>query len=418
VSATDLKLNNDTFTNNTAATSGGAIYLLSTSRLTMVGGNFRGNWAKESVGGAISTSGWRSYIASVAFTQNHAGTNGGAIAAIGGLANNPVLIVSESTFTSNSIDVPQGGFGGAIYSSMDVDIDTSGFTANRADFGGAVLWNDVNINPKFSLADSTLRQNVGRTYGGAVSLTENMNSGTATVSITGVLFDSNKVVGNGAQSQGGALRLDLRTSGTATITTNILNSTFYNSSADGSGGAIYAYLDKQDQSTNQATLTSLTVWKNSAVVQGGGVWFRFDADKNVPAPPVVRNSIIAGNTLPANGVGVDFYGTVNNGPNGGGGYDLIGIVDNNSNGWGPNDTLKGTAANPLDPGLDPNGPTNNGPPGGTWTIKLLPGSAAYRAGDPSLLNDPIQANRLDQRGYTRTMFVSIGAYDPDAVPPM
>jgi hypothetical protein len=96
------------------------------------------------------------------------------------------------------------------------------------------------------------------------------------------------------------------------------------------------------------------------------------------------------------------FGKVDGSP--GVGYNVIGVKDG-SFGW--NDTnLLGSASNPLNPGLDPAGPTDNGGP--TFTIKLQAGSAAYRAGDPALVGS------TDQRGLTRKVFVSIGAYDPDA----
>jgi hypothetical protein len=118
---------------------------------------------------------------------------------------------------------------------------------------------------------------------------------------------------------------------------------------------------------------------------------------------VVDNCIIAGNFIenPPD-TGVDVFGNVST-QGSLSDYDLIGQKEGSA-GWGPNSKL-GTAANPLDPGLDPNGPMNwQGP---TATIKLL-GGVGYRAGDPGLLVT------TDQRGFTRRTYVSMGAFDPDA----
>jgi hypothetical protein len=103
--------------------------------------------------------------------------------------------------------------------------------------------------------------------------------------------------------------------------------------------------------------------------------------------------------------GPDVYGTVNSL-----GFNLVGeggkntVVDGNK-GWIAADYV-GSDVNPQPAGLDPNGLADNGGP--TETIKLLTTSQGYRNGHRTLLGT------MDQRGLTRTTYVSIGAYDPDA----
>jgi hypothetical protein len=138
----------------------------------------------------------------------------------------------------------------------------------------------------------------------------------------------------------------------------------------------------------------------------------------LPGPPIlpeVWNSIIAGNRInnPPDS-GPDVLGNVISK-----GYNLIGQGglpnqpprDGNT-GWIASDYV-GSDTTPMDPQLDPHGLDNYGGP--TQTIKVVqnPGGA-WRNGDPALLNAGNPLNK-DQRGKTRTTFVTIGAYDPDAV---
>ncbi len=238
------------------------------------------------------------------------------------------------------------------------------------------------------------------------------NLGTNAVTVSGCLFNGNHATGGASgNNYGGAINLDDFVSGTGSAAVNIQNSTFYQNSSDNHGGAIVLYNTNSGSGTNTVNLTSLTVYQNQAATDGGGLW------TNMTDPallPTVWNSIIAGNSVnnpPTSGP--DVFGNVISA-----GYNLIGqggrgmiSVDGNE-GWIASDYVGNDAA-PYNPQLDPAGLSNNGGP--TKTIKVLQVlGAAWRNGDPALLN---AANPLkqDQRGKTRTTFVTIGAYDPDAV---
>jgi hypothetical protein len=243
---------------------------------------------------------------------------------------------------------------------------------------------------------NVLFQNNKGPEGGAVLSHVTSNADAVTVTVTGSLFQGNQATYNG--ENGGGISVNHNTSSTGSASFTISNSTFYQNSAnEGSGGGIAISTSQAGSGSNTVALTSLTITQNQAVNQGGGLWV------NASTAPVVDNSIIAGNVInnPA-ADGPDVFGTLNfNRSN----YNLIGVGDPNGKQWNATNIV-GTADNPKNPGLDPAGTTDNGGP--TFTIKLVSGSAAYRQGDPGLVNS------LDQRGLTRKVFVSIGAYDPDA----
>ena len=123
----------------------------------------------------------------------------------------------------------------------------------------------------------------------------------------------------------------------------------------------------------------------------------------------IQNSIVAGNTDLTEPEEADHekwpdvYGPVTSL-----GGNLIG-EDTGSSGWNEND-LVGTAADPIDPGLDPVLALNS--PGSTPSHALLPGSLAMDA--VGCLADV----GIDQRGITRPQgyFCDIGAYEFEQEP--
>ena len=91
------------------------------------------------------------------------------------------------------------------------------------------------------------------------------------------------------------------------------------------------------------------------------------------------------------------------------GFNLIGETDGGNTVWLSND-IKGTSANPQSPGLDPNGPTDNG--GLTFTIKLVTGSKAYHNGNPARGRFRRTPTGLYSLGHIRNNKPS-ALYDPD-----
>jgi predicted outer membrane repeat protein len=162
-------------------------------------------------------------------------------------------------------------------------------------------------------------------------------------------------------------------------------------------------------------LVNCTVTNNvvGAGGTGAGIQRSFDA------PTYLRNTIVAGNTAPNR---PDVSSEGGTGVFNSEGHNLIGIIDG-TGGWitdpnNPNRDYTGTAAQPLDPGLDDAGgsfsPVNNGGP--TNTFALLPTSAAIDRGDDVVLGAPYSLT-TDQRGpgFSRKLaaHVDIGAFELD-----
>ena len=172
----------------------------------------------------------------------------------------------------------------------------------------------------------------------------------------------------------------------SSTTTTILDSTISGNTAETGGGGIEA-----DGTGLALTISGSTISGNGAPAgQGGGVEVTGGA-----APPVLRDTIVAGNT------GGDVAGALD--PTGS--YDLIGdgtgMTGIPANGLG---MQVGTAAAPIDPRLGPL-QANGGP---TFTQALLAGSPALGAGSGEATAD------TDQRGVPRRAVEDIGAYQATA----
>jgi predicted outer membrane repeat protein len=342
------------------------------------------------------------------FTGNKSAQSGGAVYESSADSSDTLTVRNNTVFNSNQV-TGSGQHrtffqGGAIYTTDILNVTGGNFTGNSTtDDGGAIAYDPpLNRSSSMSVANVTFTGNSAND-GGAVVSDVNINAGTVTVSVTGCLFNGNKALAPTDQN-GGALWVHHTTSGTGSASLAVSNSTFYKNTAGNDGGALFLQNSNTGTGTNTAAVTSLTVNQNSAATAGGGVWI----DPGMIAGLKVQfwNRIVAGNTInnPANdGPDVFGMGTVKTLEN-----NLIGIIDG-SDGWDGNDYTGGGTNPPLDPGLDPNGPTDNG--GLTYTIKLVSGSQVYHHGAAAL------AGNADQRGYIRHAPVSIGAYDPDGTPP-
>jgi predicted outer membrane repeat protein len=426
-----LTLNNDVFNNNSANTAGGAVYdeALGGS-LTLNNDQFNGNFAKSG-GGAVDTP----FITTLAATGCYFNTNivtnggGGAIAAAPSNAPNAAVVLDSSIFTGNKSSgsggavsvvttggpmtltvrnacaftnnqVTGSGDGGAISTWVSLSVSGSAsaattFSGNSAPGGGGAIAFEPFEGSSMSLTTTSFTGNQASNGGAVYSYDNNFNAGMVTATVSMCLFSGNNASGNG-----GALWSSYATKQTGSASLVVSNSTFYQNTAADEGGGLFLQNSNTGTGTNTVALTSLTVAANDARFSGGGVWI--DPGMTGALQVQIGNSIIAGNTPEGGTLAPDISGTVMSLD-----YNLIGIIDG-SNGWSTKD-YKGTSGSPLDPGLDPNGPSPNGGP--TSTIALAPNSPAYRKGNPALVGT------LDQRGYTRQATVSIGAYDPDATHP-
>lgn len=146
---------NCTFTSNSATSgSGGAISSSSTS-FTVAHCTFTGNSATSGYGGAISSSSSKSFmVTNCTFTNNYASSLGGAIYSFS-------ITATNCTFTDNSVTSGSGG-GGAIFS-FSVAATNCMLSRNTASYGGA-------ISSSFSLDSSVTATNC--------TFTENLALGT------------------------------------------------------------------------------------------------------------------------------------------------------------------------------------------------------------------------------------------------
>ena len=273
-------------------------------------------------------------------------------------------------------------------------------------------------------------------YGTAtLTLTNCTVSGNSAIAEGGGLFNLGTatltnctVTGNSANDGGG-----LFNAGTATLTNFTVTG---NSTGDDGGGLFnygrspltltnctvsgnYAYLGGGLSNIGTATLTNCTVSGNSASDGGGGLWndgtatltnctvsgnsaaYSYGGLFNL-GTATLTNTIVAGNTTLPNGGGSssDIGGTVSVS----GSYNLIGTGGSAGLTNGVNHNQVGVANPLLGPLGDYGGPTP--------TIPLLPGSPAIGIGSPALAVDPStgQALTADQRGYTQSGVVDIGAF--------
>jgi hypothetical protein len=316
------------------------------------------------------------------------------------------VTVSDSTFADNS-----AVYGGGIRNYGTLTVNNSTFSGNRAEHGGGISNTSGGKWPRFGTAtvSNSIFSGNRAEHGGGISNTSGgkwPRFGTATVSNS--IFS-----GNRADYYGGAID---NTSGTVTVNNSILsgNSADTGGAIDSSGGTVS--LSNSTLSGNSAgagggisnegsmvIVSNSTFAGNSAGRDGGGI--------RIPIGTVtVSNSTFSGNRASTGGGIRNAEGTVTlgntivaNSPTGGNcsGY----IVDGGGNLSYPETSCSGINSDPkLGPLQDNGGPT--------WTMALLPGSAALDAANDAICAAPPVDNR-DQRGVTRPqgLHCDIGAYE-------
>ncbi len=341
----------------------------------------------ETGGGAIFIPAGSTLVIRDSTFVGNRGTQGGAI-------NNLLsgLIVENSQFINN--DSTAGGmvgygYGGAIY--------TDGASEHPTDAIGGQIW----------ISNSLFRGNIAAGQGGAVQAWVYPPD---QVFVSNSIFDSNQVIPRpGGDAFGGGLRL-----GNGQMT--IANTTFMSNLARNQGGAIWiggsntnVTLDNTTIANNMATsvtgtnglgggimmaggtlsVNNSTIAHNQAGFMGGGIYGGGTAI-------VLRNTIIASNTA-GNPWSSDQHCSAL-------------LTDGGNN-------LQYPANNPTDPTrpectaaiqvVDPRlgALADNG--GATWTMALLPGSAAIDHGNAATCMP------ADQRGVSRPQGAAcdIGAYE-------
>ena len=235
-------------------------------------------------GGAVYNEGTLS-LTNTAFRENTAGPietdfigNGGAIYNNGG-----TLTIADSRFENNLADGTKASHhgGGALYvNNGTVTIRNTIFTGNSGHTGGAIEIEGHSCN--VVIHDSVFSNNVSRMWefwgsGGAI----NIGSGSATLTVTGSLFDGNRVAGGGNYGiNGGAIAI--REFAKAFID----SSTFVNQSNG-------VFVVRGTNRTAHMMITNSTIINNSA---SGGIFFQESS-----------NSFTVINSLIGNNTGLDFF---------------------------------------------------------------------------------------------------------------
>lgn len=197
----------------------------------------------SSWGGAMYNEGTL-ILDNVTFNKNIAQTpkavGGGAMALVATNGNAVSTTIKNSTFTNNSTEsnpVYENN-GGAIYvygtsglvGDNTLKISDSLFESNHTNkTGGAIGVNNLGpSNFEIEIKDTTFAKNNSTGYGGAIDVTTG-GTGNVTIKLDNATFNSNESFG----SDGGAIAYEK-----GNITSNIINSTFTNNTAN-NGGAIY-----------------------------------------------------------------------------------------------------------------------------------------------------------------------------------
>jgi predicted outer membrane repeat protein len=313
----------------------------------------------------------------IVFTGNNAHAGGG-------MAGDPDIIITDSTFINNTAANTGGGLdiagnggtltnvsftnntatgGGALNITVgNLTLTNVTFSSNTADSAGAV--NVYQGNPEF--INVTFDNNTATDfYGGAVQLSQ-----------SAPIFRNVTFSNNSANISGGAIF-----SSTSSDPT-LANVTFANNSAVNQGGGLYT------GGSSDATLTNVTFSNNSAGLTGGGIYA-------LNGTITLQNTIIANSTNGGDCVSgsVVFAGT---------GHNLI-----EATGSDACDLTNGVNSNII--GSDPILGTLTGSPA---YFPLISGSPAINAGDNAACADA-PVNNESQNGISRPQnsICDIGSYE-------
>ena len=247
------------FTNNGAHT-GGAIYMGSKSNtIRIFDANFTENYAIAD-GGALGLKADSLTINNTYFTSNTAGRHGGAVYAGGNGTNNTIR---HATFVGNSA----GDHGGAIdWLASAGTFEYINFRANTAEYGGAIYLNGVSSNS--TLNTIYFIENRATKNGGAI------DCNATRMGLSNVQFISNY-----AGEYGAALCREANATGGFGG-----NNTFISNHADIAGAAL-AWLDVDGININNYTFIN-----NTAYSSGGAIYVRGDSSNCK-----VRNSYFENN---------------------------------------------------------------------------------------------------------------------------
>jgi len=353
--------------------SGERILTVDAGPVVIEGLSFQNGYSFDSSGAAISSYHSKRQLLSIInsiFTNNSAGTRGGAISNSGS--------ISKSTFTNNSA-VGSSVIGGGAVNDVG-NISNSTFTNNSTNRGGGAIAYSGNIS------NSIFMNNKAMMNGGAIYISRN---------VSGSTFENNS-----ANEAGGAIYGSQHTR-------IISNTTFINNNAS-VGGAVYRFYRDNDM-----VIFNSLFFKNISSENGGAVYF-YSYESSA-----VMNSTFVNNI--ASELGGAFYGN---------GNILNSILFQNQAAGEANDIAPDggrlhvdyTLANHISGAVDlgphfiMGDPRFVDPENGNF--RLLPDSPAINVGDPAVIDDyPFPTNdqgqAIDLEGKARIIYegIDLGAYE-------
>jgi len=398
------KLNNITFSGNSAYFSGGGMYneggsptltnVTFSSNSTTWNGGGMGNYGGDPtltnvifIGNSTgSGGGMRNFIGSpkltkVTFSNNIASVEGG------GISNAATLVLTEVTFIGNS----SNNFGGGMSNSGISTLTNVTFSSNSATWGGGMY--NVGIS---TLTSVTFSSNSATNGGGMY------NRGSPT--LTNVTF-----WGNSSNNGGGMYNDD--------SDPKLMNVTFCGNNSIGLGGGIFNSQSSPElmnvtfsgnsslfgagiynNDISAPTLINVTFSRNSASARGGGIY-------NNLSSPILKNVIMWGNTahISANILNENYSSTNVSYSNIQGGYSGTGNINSDPQFVDADgaDNIVGT-------------PDDN--------LRLRPGSPAIDAGNntdvpPGVTTDLDGSPRVVDGNGDGSAIVDMGAYEYNLIPP-
>ena len=262
--ARNITVESSRFDDNTAAGDGGGIFGRAADNdyndvvnLTIRHSSFARNSAFDDEGGAVcvlSDGGSLDVFGSI-FEENRSG-DGGAI-----FTNRASDVVVRNTTFVGNVDFDDDGGAVAFSNSETVSISESNFTKNTALVAGGAV--DVSFSEFVDIRDSIFANNSCGTSGGAVRIRQSEFTGPGAVSIARTSFTDN--VGG---TFGGALSFDPRSAsgdGSDISSVSISNSSFINNNAT-SGGGVFL-----EQIVNAIVILGSELRGNAASEDGGAI---------------------------------------------------------------------------------------------------------------------------------------------------
>ena len=259
----EIIITNTKFLHNYAYDYGGAVYIKNETKVLIEDSKFFGNNADE--GGAIVCGKANVTIRNTEFNENH-GRTGGAVQV------GPSTLIEDCNFTGNYAEDSVGGAihvisrgenanaiikncnflnnfaetGGAIYIMNKVTILNCNFTSNKASNNAGAIGSQT--NKKVTIENTTFMDNNASQNGGAIRASSE------------ILIENSHFINNNAANWGGAI---------AYFAVNaVINNTDFSKNSAKSGGAIYLW-EFTSLSVNNTEFT-----QNTATSDGGAMYIQ------------------------------------------------------------------------------------------------------------------------------------------------